>query len=480
MNYETVIGLEIHVELNTKTKAYCSCKNEFGSEVNSNLCPVCLGLPGALPVLNKEVVEYAVKAGMAFGCEINQLSKQDRKNYFYPDTAKAYQISQFDIPICEGGEVEYIADNKGNTKIVKLERIQIEEDAGKMLHDDSFAGTLIDYNRSSVPLIEIVTEPDLRNSQDARAFLETLRSNLIAIGVTDGKMQEGSIRCDVNVSVRPKGSEEYGTRVEMKNVNTFSGAARAIDYEASRQIKVLEAGGVIDQETRRWNDAENNNEVLRTKEDANDYRYFPEPDLGVIKVDQELIDRVKLEIPELPYVTILRFVRDLNIPLDDATILLEDDDKTRLFEECVAIGGVDNENIINWILGDVSRELNENNKKLSESNLTARNLVKMISLIEDKTISNAARKTVIEKIMFTDKTPMEVVEEKGLAQVSDQSALDAIVDKVLADNPQTIEQYRAGRTNVVGFLVGQGMKASKGTANPAMLSEMIISKLKNS
>lgn len=474
MNYETIIGLEIHVELRTKTKAYCGCENSFGGEVNSRTCPVCAGLPGALPVLNEQVVEYATRAGLAMGCQINRYSKQDRKNYFYPDTAKAYQISQYDIPICEGGSLEYIADKEGNVKTVTFERIQMEEDAGKMLHNESFEGTLIDYNRCSVPLIEIVTNPDLRSSSDARAFLETLRNTLIAIGVTDGKMQEGSIRCDVNVSVRPEGSSEFGTRVEMKNVNTFSGAARAIEYESARQIQVLQSGGTIEQETRRWDDALGENQVLRTKEDADDYRYFPEPDLLTIYVTDEILAAAGKDIPRLPHYETLYFVNEYNLPLDDANLLIGQPEKKEFFLAAAAFNRVEKTGIANWILGDITRSLNDHKVTLEEVKLTPEELVIMIEQIEQGKISTAAGKTIIEEILLTDKTPMEVIKEKNLAQISDSSALEDLARQILEEHPNTVAEYQSGRTNVLGFLVGQAMKASKGQGNPAALKEIFL------
>ena len=475
MNYETVIGLEIHVELSTETKAYCGCKNEFGAEVNTNCCPVCIGLPGALPVLNQKVVEYAVRAGKAFGCKINTLSKQDRKNYFYPDTPKAYQVSQFDIPICEGGSVEFISDEEGNTKTIRLERIQMEEDAGKMLHDDaSFEGTLIDFNRCGVPLIEIVSMPDLRSSKDAQMFLETLRASLVAIGVTDGKMQEGSIRCDVNVSVMPEGSDVKGTRVEMKNVNTFSGAARAIEYESQRQIDLIESGGKVEQETRRWDDVAGQNFTLRTKEDAHDYRYFPEPDLSVICVTDDIMEIATKNMPELPHYKTLRFMKQYDLPLFDANLLIENPEKGKLFVDCVSLGNIDNKAVSNWVLGDVSRFLNDKNMHLEDSKLTAQNLFDMIAMIESGKISGAAGKTVMEVILFEDKTPSQVVDEKGLAQISDTSELENIAKSVLDNNQEAVEQYKNGKTNVLGFLVGQSMKASKGKGNPAILKDILV------
>ena len=473
MEYEIVVGLEVHAELNTKTKIYCSCKNEFGAEVNTNCCPVCMGLPGALPILNKKVVDYAIKMGHACGCKINRICKQDRKNYFYPDTPKAYQISQFDVPLCENGHIDAIMDDEGHTKRFGITRIHIEEDAGKLIHDDSFEGSLVDFNRSGVPLIEIVSEPDMRSSADAKAYLESIKSILQYIGISDCKMQEGSIRCDVNVSVMPKGSKEFGTRVEMKNVNSFNGTVRAIDYEANRQIEILEKGGEILQETRRWDDAKGMNFLLRSKEDAQDYRYFPEPDLLTINVPEERVQELKESLPELPNHMILRYMSDYKLPLFDSNLFMENPDKAELFEKCMAKKRCEPKNVSNWILGDISRILNEKNIKLADTKLTAENLCSMISMIEAKEISNASGKVIIEEIMFTDKTAKQVVDEKGLGQISDNSALEDLVKSVIEANPKALEDYKNGKTNVMGFLVGQCMKASKGKGNPAILKELM-------
>lgn len=473
MEYEVVVGLEVHAELCTKSKIYCGCKNAFGSEVNSNCCPICTGMPGTLPTLNEEVVSFAVKAGHALGCAINRVSKQDRKNYFYPDLPKAYQISQFDVPLCENGYVDVIVDDVGNTKRIGVTRIHIEEDAGKLLHDASFEGTLVDFNRCGVPLIEIVSEPDMRSAQEARDYLETLRSILVYIGVTDGKMQEGSLRCDVNVSVRPKGQKEFGTRCEMKNVNTFSGAFRAIEYEAKRQIDLLGQGGEIVQETRRWDDAKGQSFPLRSKEDAHDYRYFPEPDLGVIAVPQERVEALK-ELPELPVAKTLRYMRESGLPRYDASLLVELPEKAAFFEECIAIGKASAKAVGNWLLGDVSRILNEKHWGLADTRLTPAGLCDMIAMIEAGEISNTAGKTVLEEMVFHGKTAAGAVEEKGLRQISDTSALEGVVREVLAANAAVVEQYKGGKTNVLGFLVGQSMKATKGQGNPAMLRDMLL------
>ncbi len=473
-DYETVVGLEVHAELNTESKIYCSCKNAFGLEVNTQCCPICMGMPGTLPTLNEKVVEYAVKMGYALNCTINPVSKQDRKNYFYPDLPKAYQISQFDIPLCEHGYVDVLVD--GEEKRIGVTRIHIEEDAGKLIHDDSFTGTLVDFNRCGVPLIEIVSEPDMRSSADAKAYLETIKSILQYIGISDCKMQEGSIRCDINVSVHKK-SEPFGTRVEMKNVNTFSGAVRAIEYEADRQIKALEAGEVISQETRRWDDAKGVNVLLRSKEDAQDYRYFPEPDLSTIVLDEEYLASIKATIPELPNKKIMRYMKEYSLPEEDATLIVDNMEKSALFESVVNMGKVKPKNASNWILGDVSRVMNETGKPLSELNISAEHLCELIELVEKNVISNSTGKTVFDEMLSSGEAPKKIVDKKGLGQISDEGALKAIVDEVVANNQKSIEDYKNGKTNALGFLVGQCMKASKGKGNPAVMKELLMAHL---
>ncbi len=472
-DYEIVVGLEVHAELSTNTKIYCSCKNSFGSEVNSNCCPICLGMPGTLPTLNEKVVDYAIKMGHALNCTINRVCKQDRKNYFYPDLPKAYQISQSDIPLCEHGYLDVMLDRQGTMKRIGVTRIHIEEDAGKLVHDDSFAGSLVDFNRCGVPLIEIVSEPDMRSSAEAKAYLDGIKAILQCLDVSDCKMQEGSIRCDINVSVREKGSETFNNRVEMKNVNTFSGAVRAIEYETKRQIEVMEAGGTISQETRRWDDVKGVNSLLRSKENAEDYRYFPEPDLLTIVVPEEKVEALKQSLPELPHHRLLRYMNDYRLPHFDANLLVENLEKAAFFEDCIAIGGSQPKSITNWLLGDVSRILNEKNWVLSQSELTPENLMEMIALIESGKISNTTGKTVIKVLMEENKKPSVIVEEKGLVQVSDSSVLEAIVDEVLANNLKLVADYKGGKTNVWGFLVGQCMRASKGKGNPALLRELL-------
>ena len=474
MNYEIVVGLEVHAELSTQTKIYCGCKNSFGSEVNSNCCPICTGMPGTLPTLNEKVVEYAVRMGHALNCEINPICKQDRKNYFYPDLPKAYQISQFDIPLCGKGYFDVILDEQGTTKRIGITRIHIEEDAGKLLHDDSFSGSLVDFNRCGVPLIEIVSEPDMRSAAEAKAYLDSIRSILQYLDVSDCKMQEGSIRCDINVSVRPEGQEEFGTRVEMKNVNTFSGAMRAIEYEAKRQIEVIENGGTISQETRRWDDLKGMNFLMRSKEDAHDYRYFPEPDLLTIALEDSFVEELKNSIPELPAAKLLRYMNDYSLPYFDANLLVENLEKAKLFEECITDGRCQPKSIVNWLNGDVTRLLGERRCELSESKLTAKKLCDMVSMIEKNEISNTAGKTVIEEIMFSDKQASDVVKEKGLAQISDTSFLESVASQVINANLNVVTDYKGGKTNALGFLVGQCMKLSKGQGNPAILRDLLL------
>lgn len=471
MDYEVVVGLEVHAELSTKSKIYCSCKNEFGLEVNTQCCPICTGMPGTLPTLNEKVVEYAVLMGHALNCSINQVCKQDRKNYFYPDLPKAYQISQFDIPLCENGYVDVLVD--GEPKRIGITRIHIEEDAGKLLHNENFAGSLVDFNRCGVPLIEIVSEPDMRSSKEAKAYLDSIKSILQYLDISDCKMQEGSIRCDVNVSVMKKGSSEFGTRCEMKNVNSFSGAVRAIEYEANRQIGILEQGGTIVQETRKWDDAKGESIVLRSKEDAHDYRYFPEPDLLTIVLKDEYVQRLKESIPELPNTKILRYVKEFSLPQTDASLIAESVERVNLFESVVALNQCNPKAVSNWILGDILKYQNESNKSIAELNISADGLAELLNLIESGKISNAAGKTVFEDMISTRRSPAKIVEEKGLVQISDESQLELIVQEVISANQKSIEDYRNGKTNAFGFLVGQCMKATKGKGNPSKMKEIL-------
>ena len=473
MKYEAVIGLEVHAELSTKSKIFCACSTEFGAPINSHTCPVCTGMPGALPVLNKQVVHYAAKMGLATGCTVNRLCKSDRKNYFYPDLPKAYQISQFDVPICENGEVFFYVD--GEKKSCRLERIHFEEDAGKLLHDE-IDGTVVDFNRCGVPLIEMVTKPDLHSSAEAKEFLEMIKTTLSYLDICDCKMEEGSIRCDINVSIRPEGSTELGTRVEMKNVNTFSGAVRAIDYEIARQIDVVEHGGTIQQETRRWDDVKLKNTVMRTKEDAQDYRYFPDPDLIAVEIDDEWMHQIESEIPELPITRYERYLNEYGMTAMEARQLMDSFAKASMLDQPAASGKIKPKAAANWILSDISKYLNDKGVELGDTKLTADKLVDLIVLIEGGTISGAAGKKVLKALFETDETAEQIVDRMGLKQVSDEGAILAIVQDVLAKNEKAIADYKAGK-NVTGFLVGQCMKASRGQGNPQIINKLLAQEL---
>ena len=473
MKYEAVIGLEVHAELSTKSKIFCACSTEFGAPINSHTCPVCTGMPGALPVLNKQVVHYAAKMGLATGCTVNRLCKSDRKNYFYPDLPKAYQISQFDVPICENGEVFFYVD--GEKKSCRLERIHFEEDAGKLLHDE-IDGTVVDFNRCGVPLIEMVTKPDLHSSAEAKEFLEMIKTTLSYLDICDCKMEEGSIRCDINVSIRPEGSTKLGTRVEMKNVNTFSGAVRAIDYEIARQIDVVEHGGTIQQETRRWDDVKLKNTVMRTKEDAQDYRYFPDPDLIAVEIDDEWMHQIESEIPELPITRYERYLNEYGMTAMEARQLMDSFAKASMLDQAAASGKIKPKAAANWILSDISKYLNDKGVELGDTKLTADKLVDLIVLIEGGTISGAAGKKVLKALFETDETAEQIVDRMGLKQVSDEGAILAIVQDVLAKNEKAIADYKAGK-NVTGFLVGQCMKASRGQGNPQIINKLLAQEL---
>lgn len=475
MKYEAVIGIEMHAELNTKTKIFCGCKTDYGAQVNTQCCPICIGLPGTLPTLNRRVVEYAVRMGLACGCTINKETKHDRKNYFYPDLPKAYQISQYDIPLCENGEISfYVGDEK---KTVRILRIHIEEDAGKLLHDNRFSGTLVDFNRCGVPLIEIVSQPDMRSPEEARAYLEALKSVLECLGICNCRMQEGNIRCDVNVSIRPAGSEALGNRVEMKNVNTFSGAVRGIEYEIKRQIEVVEAGGHIEQETRRWDDDKGESLPMRSKEDAQDYRYFPEPDLVSIRLDDAYVEEIRRGLPELPLSKYERYWKQNGLTPYEASMLSTDKDKAAFFEACLAVNGGFAKQICNWILGDIAKLQNERNCTVAQLAIDPAALCELIALTQDGTLSSTAAKAVFDEMIATKRAPQVIVQEKGLAQVNDEQALLTIVDEVLLANAGPVEDYKNGKTNVLGFLVGQCMKRSKGKGNPQLFNKLLAQKL---
>ncbi len=471
MEYEVVIGLEVHAELSTKTKIYCGCSTEFGSAPNTHCCPVCTGMPGALPVLNEKVVEYAVRAGLATNCKIARESKQDRKNYFYPDLPKAYQISQFDLPLCEHGHVDVVVD--GKKKDIGITRIHIEEDAGKLVHDNYTGGTLVDLNRAGVPLIEIVSEPDMRSAEEAVAYVERLKGILEYIGVSDCKMQEGSLRADVNLSLRPVGSEKFGTRTETKNLNSFRAIARSIEFEIQRQKEVLESGEVVHQETRRWDDEAGEGYAMRTKEEAHDYRYFPEPDLMPIRLTEEYIKNIQDTLPELPESRKARYMEELGLPEYDAGIITSSKHLSDFFEaatkECENAKAVSN-----WIMTDIIRVVREKGIEYNELPFTPKQFAKLITLIDKGIISGSIAKKVFEEMVETGKDAEKIVEEKGLVQISDEKAIKEVVDKIIAANPQSVEDYKNGKDRALGFLVGQCMKEMKGKGNPQILNKLIL------
>jgi len=475
-DYEVIVGLEVHAELSTKTKIFCSCPTKFGALPNTQTCPICMGMPGTLPVLNEKVVEYAVKAGLATNCEISRDSKNDRKNYFYPDLPKAYQISQYDKPLCEHGYVEIEGDD-GNLKKVRILRIHIEEDAGKLNHDEFGGGSLVDLNRAGVPLIETVSEPDMRSAEEVDRYLKKLKSIFEYIEVSDCKMQEGSFRADVNVSVRKKGDPKLGTRTEMKNMNSFRSITRAIEYEVERQIDVIEDGGKVEQETLRWDDVSGKTFSMRDKEDAQDYRYFPDPDLVAIKLSQEYIDNVAKTLPELPESRKKRYLEEFKLSEKDANIITGSKYLSNLFEEATAICG-NAKAVNNWIISDISRVLNDKEMEPAEIPFTAQNLGDLVNLIEKGTISSSIGKKVLDELFENPKAPEEIIKEKGWIQISDEGAIKEVVLKVIEANPQSVADYKGGKEKALGFLVGQAMKETKGKANPQMLNKMFAEELK--
>ncbi len=467
-DYEIVIGLEVHSELKTKTKIFCSCKNEFGGEPNTHCCPICTGMPGTLPVLNGQVVEYAIKAGLATNCKINTFSKQDRKNYFYPDLPKAYQVSQYDLPLSYEGEVEI--DLNGEAKKIGITRIHIEEDAGKLIHEAG--GTLVDYNRCGVPLIEIVTEPDLRSPEEVGIFMNKLRTILLYADVSDCKMNEGSLRCDVNLSVRKMGATEFGTRTEMKNINSFNFAVKAAEYEAKRQIKLIESGGKVVQETRRWDDAKGVTVSMRSKEEAHDYRYFPEPDLMPIVTSEEQIEAWRNELPEMPDSRKERYMEDYQISEADADLIVA----SRRMAEFFEIGAEKAKNpkgVANWIISEIFSRLTEEEKEQAIIPFTGSHLSELVNLIEDGTISGKIAKQVFADMWETGKEPKAIVEEKGLKQNSDEGALKEMAQQVINDNPKAVEDYLGGKQAAVQALMGQMMRLTKGQANPQMVIKLL-------
>ncbi|HSU79237.1 MAG TPA: Asp-tRNA(Asn)/Glu-tRNA(Gln) amidotransferase subunit GatB [Candidatus Angelobacter sp.] len=469
MNFETIIGLEVHVELKTNSKIFCGCSTEFGAPPNTHTCPICLGHPGVLPVLNQQAVEFAMRAAMALNCEVATDTKFDRKNYFYPDNPKAYQISQFDKPIGEHGYIDIEVD--GKTKRIGITRLHLEEDAGKLTHVEN--GSLVDFNRVGTPLIEIVSEPDIRTPEEAYAYLEKLKAIMQYTGVSDCKMEEGSLRCDANISLRPYGQEKFGTKTELKNLNSFSFVQKGIEHEQIRQEKVLLSGGVIPQETRRFDEASKTTILMRIKEGSDDYRYFPEPDLVDLYIDEAWKEKVRAEIPELPDARKARYLNELDLSAYDAMVLTQSIDTADFFEATLK-AGVDPKLSANWIMGEVMAYLNAQNKELADLPLTPEALAKMIGLIENGTISSKIAKKVFTELVKNGGDPEQIVKEKGLVQISDEGALRDLIMPIIEANKQSLIDYKNGKDRALGFLVGQVMKVTKGQANPPMVNKIIL------
>lgn len=478
MLLETVIGLEIHAELKTNTKIFCSCSTEFGAKPNENTCPICLGIPGTLPVLNEEVVNLAIKAGRAVNCTINNYNKMDRKNYFYPDVTKNYQTSQYDLPMCINGRVDFTYEGKEVS--VRINRIHIEEDAGKLVHLEDEPVSLIDYNRAGVPLVEIVTEPDLRSPGEAAAFMRELKGILEYAEISDCRMEQGSIRCDANISMRPYGQEEYGTKVEIKNINSFREVQKALEKEEKRQKELYQYGEEykIKQETRRWDAGKGKTIPMRSKEEAHDYRYFPEPDLTPIIIEDEKINELEKSLPEMPIEKRARFVEDYGLSEKDASIIIGSKALAKFYEDVVN-EGANPKTLSNYILGDLLRLLNTNNMEAKDLKISPKNLVELFNMIEEGKISNTIGKDVFKEIFESNRSAKEIIEEKGLTQISCSDEIEKLVDEVLNNNPKSVEDYKAGKTKAIGFLMGQVMKASKGKANPEVAKNIIEEKLKN-
>ncbi|MBQ9479355.1 MAG: Asp-tRNA(Asn)/Glu-tRNA(Gln) amidotransferase subunit GatB [Selenomonadaceae bacterium] len=478
MDYEAVIGLEIHSELKTATKIFCGCATTFGAEQNTHVCPVCLGLPGVLPTINRKVVEFAIKAGLATNCTINQYSKFDRKNYYYPDLPKNWQTSQYELPIAEHGYVDIDVD--GEKKRVRLTRIHMEEDAGKLVHSGTTikdsATSNVDYNRTGVPLIEIVSEPDMRSAAEARAYMEKIKSILEYIDVSNCRMEEGNLRADINVSLRPVGSTKLGTRTEMKNINSFKALEDAINYEIERQAEVLDEGGKIIQETRTWNPERGITQSMRSKEEAHDYRYMPEPDLPPIITTAEEIEEFRRSLPELPDARRQRLMNEFGLSDYDAGIITSSRAMAEYFDEAVR-EGADAKIAANWIMGDLSKNLNADGLTIEQSPVDAKRLAQMIALIDKGTISGKIAKTVFAEMWKSPDAPDKIVADKGLVQITDTSAIESVVDEVIAANPKAVGEYKAGKKKALGALVGQIMKATKGKANPQLVNQLLAQKL---
>ncbi|MBT9172207.1 MAG: Aspartyl/glutamyl-tRNA(Asn/Gln) amidotransferase subunit B [Syntrophomonadaceae bacterium] len=473
-SYETVIGLEVHVELATKSKIFCSCPTAFGKGANTQVCPVCLGFPGTLPVLNRRAVEYALKAALALNCRIPSFAKFDRKNYFYPDLPKAYQISQYDLPLAVEGYLEI--GMEGKVKRIGITRVHLEEDAGKLIHSGYGDYSLADYNRTGVPLLEIVSEPDLRSPEEAKVYLEKLRSIIQYSGVSDVKMEEGSLRCDANISLRPAGSSAFGVRTEIKNMNSFKAVQRGLEYEVQRQGAALDAGRQVIQETRRWDEDRELTFPMRSKEEAHDYRYFPDPDLVPVIIDIDWVEAIRRSLPEMPDERRRRYVAELGLSEYDAAVLTASPSLADFFEAAAA-ACQEVKAAANWLMGDITRHLKAMGLEIRETKLTPSHLAELLKLQNEGTISGALAKTVLDEIFATGKRPGEIVSEKGLFQISDKAALGAIVDQIIAENPKSVDDYRGGKEKALGFLVGQVMRQSKGKANPELVNTLLRDRL---
>lgn len=474
MEWEIVMGLEVHTELSTKTKIFCNCSTQFGGEPNTHVCEICSGMPGTLPLLNKKVVEYAVRTGLATNCTITQYNKFDRKNYFYPDLPKAYQISQLYLPICRNGYIEVDTD-EGEKKKIRIHEIHMEEDAGKLIHDEWEDCTLVDYNRCGVPLLEIVSEPDFRSAEEVLQYLERLRAILQYIGASDCKMQEGSLRADINLSVRKKGEEKFGVRTEMKNMNSFKAIQRAIEYESQRQIELLEEGGVVTQETRRWDDNKGVSTAMRSKEDAQDYKYFPEPDLPPIEISDEYIENIKNNMPELPQEKKQRYMTELGLPEYDTNILTGSVYLVRLFERTVEVTGNPKDSA-NWIMGELMKLLNDSQTLPENMSFEFDSLGKIINLVNSGKINRGTGKKVLEKVFTDNVEPEKYIEENNLGAMTDTGAIKSVIEQVIAENEKSVNEYKGGKTQAFQYLIGQSMRALRGKA-PAQEVQKILKEL---
>ena len=470
MEFEAVIGLEVHTQLLTESKIFCGCSAKFGAEPNHHACPVCTGMPGSLPVLNHRVVDFALRLALAVGARINPVCVFARKHYFYPDLPKNYQISQYEAPLAEGGAIEI--EVNGKRKKIGLVRIHMEEDAGKLVHDEARPVSYVDFNRTGVPLLEIVSQPDIRSPEEAVAYLKKLRTIVRYLGICDGNMEEGSLRCDANVSVRPKGSEEFGVKVELKNMNSFRHVERALRYEIKRQIGLLLEGKPVVQETRLFDEATGTTHSMRGKEEAHDYRYFPDPDLVPVRINEAWIERIRAELPELPDVKRERFMREYGLPAYDAEILTASRPLAEFFEECVKLFPQPKK-VSNWIMTEVLRELNREGKEIDETGLKPEHVAELLRLVEEGVISITAAKKIFPEVYATGADPRKLVEEKGLKQESDEAALEAVCREVLSENPAEVEKYKAGKKGVLGFFVGQVMRKTRGKANPKLVNQIL-------